>query len=589
MSEQEQPQSSGVLGEVAHLRAMVDQISASLRSQREVLKKRGIRLPPMTMQAMQSVGAELAKLENELVSEQTELGQLRSLADNAAMINTSLDIEQVLTSAMDVIINLTGAERGFIILVDADSGALDFRVVVDNEIGRRSENSGDPQISQTVVREVLEAGQALLTDNAYKDERLQGNVSIAAMSLRSVLCVPLIYKGTTLGVIYTDNRLRAGVFEAREKNLLVAFANQVAVALENARLYTALQHSLAQITAVKELTDNVFESIGSGVITTDSQDLVLTFNRAASDILKRHDRDSVIGQALRHILTGFGEAIATTLEAVRITGERQVVDATLDVEGHGQVLLNMKFSPLRDAQARRHGVAMIMDDLTEQQERSEMLKVMRRYLPPEMVDNIHTISSLALGGERREVTCMYVDVLPNSVLPADIPPKELMALVNVYLSRATTCINDLNGVIDKYMGNEIMVLFNTQLNPQRNHAERAVETALLIRDEFIKLYAELGIAPDPHYYRVGINTGVATLGNVGSLNRRDFTAIGDTINLTKRLEENATQGQIIISETCLTHLENRTDAPLLMRFEEREPIQVKGRQQHTRRFEVFKD
>jgi adenylate cyclase len=111
-----------------------------------------------------------------------------------------------------------------------------------------------------------------------------------------------------------------------------------------------------------------------------------------------------------------------------------------------------------------------------------------------------------------------------------------------------------------------------------------------MRDQFIELYRELGINPEPHYYRIGMHTGVCTLGNVGSLTRRDFTAIGDTINLSKRLEENATSGQIFVSGETRAHLEASLPAGAAApyRFVEHEPIQVKGRTQKTLIYEVFR-
>jgi class 3 adenylate cyclase len=168
-------------------------------------------------------------------------------------------------------------------------------------------------------------------------------------------------------------------------------------------------------------------------------------------------------------------------------------------------------------------------------------------------------------------------------------PFDVMTTINEYLKVATDTIQTYKGIIDKYMGAEIMVLYNAQLNPMDNHSLKAVETALALRDAFVEMYARTGIKPDPHFYRVGINTGVVTLGNVGSRQRRDFTAIGDSINLAKRLEENATNGQIIISEYTLQHIERTLGKlPTHMRFEEREALQVKGRSQFTRIFEVFR-
>jgi len=215
--------------------------------------------------------------------------------------------------------------------------------------------------------------------------------------------------------------------------------------------------------------------------------------------------------------------------------------------------------------------------------------LMRRYLPPAMVDNIHAIAEIDLGGERREVTSVFLEVRPILSFPDHFRPQQIMEQLNVYIKRATIPIHELQGVIDKYIGTEIMVLFNSQLNPMEDHAWRAVKTALAIRDAFVDLYAELGVNPDPHYYRIGMHTGIATLGNVGSIRRREFTAIGDTINLSKRLEENAASGQVIISEDTRRHIETHSNGHMSeIRVEEGKPIQVKGRQQLTRIYEVFR-
>lgn len=231
---------------------------------------------------------------------------------------------------------------------------------------------------------------------------------------------------------------------------------------------------------------------------------------------------------------------------------------------------------------------MVLDDLTAQRERDEILELMTRYLPPGMVDNIQTIADLAMGGERREMTCVFMYACQYSAFPPNLRPTQMMETLNVYLEVATACIHRAQGIIDKYMGNEIMVLFNTQLNPEPYHALRAVEMALDIRDAYIELYSRLGINPDPHLYCVGIHTGVATLGNVGSVNRRSFTAIGDSINLSKRIQEHGQQGQIIISEDTLRHIQATAGAVSHIRFEECEPLQARGRQQLTRIYEVFR-
>src|SRR5262249_33128150 len=163
---------------------------------------------------------------------------------------------------------------------------------------------------------------------------------------RSVLCVPLTYKGKITGAVYVDNRLQAALFSEREKNILVAFANQAAVAIENARLFMQVQASLAEITQIKEVIANVFDSIGSGVITTNAQDAVTTFNRAASDILGRAPGDA-IGQPLPAVLPKISTDFDDYLQEVRERNQRRALDAELDMPARGRLAISLQLTPLQ--------------------------------------------------------------------------------------------------------------------------------------------------------------------------------------------------------------------------------------------------
>lgn len=575
-------QKTVTLNEIQRLRAMVSEVSAALHSQQEILQKRGMNLPPGAIKNLEHIDADLRVLEKNLGDEETELAQLRALAATSAMINSSLDQDEVLRSAMSEVAKLTGAERGYIILKNAETGNVEFRVSHDTTDSKPEGSFGG---SNTILNEVLETGQPLLTENAYKDPRMQDNNSIANMVLRSVLCVPLNYKGDVIGSVYVDNRLRAGVFTEREKGVLVAFANQVAVAIANARLFERVQINLAEIIELSEVMTNVFDSIGSGIITTNAADHIQTFNPAAADILKRSEQEA-LNQPINLITP---QVSREHLLQVRERNVQQDFDVELESPEHGRTFLSFKLSPLKDAELNTQGVAVVVDDLTEQHERAARLKTVERYLPSGMVEHIEQISQLALGGERREMTCMYVDVRSFATFPPDLRPKQVMDLLNEYLSVVTDCVQETEGIIDKYMGTEVMVLYNTQLNPQNDHAVRALEAALLMRESFVNLYAEQGINPNPHFYRIGIHSGVATTGNVGSANRRDFTALGDTINLAHRLLENATAGQIILSDSSCEYMQAVLGAlPDHVQFEERQPIKAKGRKQATTVYEVFR-
>ena len=115
-------------------------------------------------------------------------------------------------------------------------------------------------------------------------------------------------------------------------------------------------------------------------------------------------------------------------------------------------------------------MTLVIDDVTELKHRDATLAAVRRYLPPAMVDNIRSIEKLGLGGERHVVTVMFVEVRPFESFPKTLSPRELMELLNTYHTLGSEAVHNHAGLIDKYMGNEIMSIFNTQLNPSPTHA-----------------------------------------------------------------------------------------------------------------------
>lgn len=148
--------------------------------------------------------------------------------------NSSLDLDEVLNRVMDEVIAATGAERGFVMLREAD-GSLVFRVA--RGIDQKTIDEPQFHISRSVVEEVAREGQPILTSDAQKDSRFSQRQSVRDLRLRSILCAPLRVKDTTSGVVYVDNQLRAGIFTQADLELISAIASSAAIAIENARLY----------------------------------------------------------------------------------------------------------------------------------------------------------------------------------------------------------------------------------------------------------------------------------------------------------------------------------------------------------------
>ncbi len=159
---------------------------------------------------------------------------LQRLMDINKKLNSELDLARLLEFIMDVAVELTRAQRGYVILVN-EKGVLTF------EAARDVEKSAVPQpereVSKGIAERVARTGEAVVASDASRDERFTMLDSVHDLKLLSVLCVPLRVKERTLGALYIENRAERAVFSDRDKELLEAFADQAAIAVENARLY----------------------------------------------------------------------------------------------------------------------------------------------------------------------------------------------------------------------------------------------------------------------------------------------------------------------------------------------------------------
>jgi putative nucleotidyltransferase with HDIG domain len=185
----------------------------------------------------QSVSTLEQSVSDYLKVRQSQLGALMGVG---RAINSSLSLKRVLEEVMDTLIELMRAERGFLMLRESN-GELSVRVA--RGIAHINLEEETLKVSRTIVRRVAESGEPVLTTNAQADPRFEGQLSVAAFQLRSILCAPLKIKNELIGVIYVDNRARSGIFQEHDLGLIRAFADQAAVAIDNAQLFENLQAS----------------------------------------------------------------------------------------------------------------------------------------------------------------------------------------------------------------------------------------------------------------------------------------------------------------------------------------------------------
>jgi len=534
-----------------------------------------LKLPKNTNDDLNNLETSLKKIGEKIDAFQREHNNMLALADVGQVINSSLELDEVLRIVMDNIVRLTKAERGFLMLRD-ETGEMVIRMGRNWEM--ESINSSELTVSRSVVGRVIETGEPIVTTNAQEDKRFVGQESIVAFNLRSILCVPLKVKNDLIGVIYADNRIRTGIFAESEKDLLDAFANQAAVAIENARLFSSLKHTLEEVTGLKNLMESVFSSIASGVITADVQNQVTLANRAAQTILGQAQLE-IVGHHLDEVLASVSKDIAPHLLAVRTT-DKAIIDLEIShsLPKRGNVDWRLNFSPLKDAGQKTQGVAIVLDDLTERKKLEAQRRLFERMVSPAVIDQLDP-NSLQLGGKRVDITVIFADIRGFTTYSEKNSPEKLVKTLNRYLAAMAEAVLAQEGTIDKFMGDAIMAWFNAPV-PQADHTLRTVKTALAIRESVEKLYKEL--PEDAHLaFGAGIHYGDAVLGLIGTEKRLEYTAISDSVNTAKRIQENSAKNQILISKDAYERVKNQINA------KPHAEITVKGKSQPLEVFEVL--
>lgn len=541
----------------------------------EILRRSNLAIPENATESLSQLAGSIARLSKQVAEQQEERVNLMALADIAQVINSSLETSEVLRIVMDTIVRLTGAERGFLMLKEED-GELSIRLARNWE--QESLEESEFNVSNTIVNRVIEESQPILTTNAQEDPRFGGQESIVAYNLRSILCVPLMVKDELTGVIYADNRIRTGLFTEREKDLLMAFGHQAAVAIENARLFESVRQTLIEVSELKSLMDNVFSSIASGVITTDVENKITLMNKAAETILGS-DPDGIIGLSLEESLPPIASSISAYIESVRNTDEAIIgLEVKQNIPSRGELDLRFNLSPLKDSKSTTQGVAIVLDDLTEQKRLEGQRQLFERMVSPAVIDQLDP-DELSLGGKRAGITSLFADIRGFTAYSEKLGPEELVTVLNKYLAASADAILAQEGTIDKFLGDAIMAWFNWPI-PQTDHAVRAVKSALGIRNSIHILHNEL--EKDMHLsFGVGIHYGDAVLGLVGTEQRIEYTAIGDSVNTAKRIQENSGPGQILISEEIFKLVQKE------VKVNDVEPIIAKGKSKPIKVYEVL--
>ena len=490
---------------------------------------------------------------------------LASLREEQQILEVTQDLagelllEVLIERIMHATTGLLNAERASLFVYDEKADEL-FTLYADGVETRGIHvptNAG-------IAGAVFTTGHVENIADAYEDKRFNREIDArTGFRTRSILCVPITNKaGARIGVAQALNKKGGGAFTAKDEARLKAFAAQIAVSLENAKLFD-------DVLAMKNYNESILKSTSNGIVTLDAEGRIVTANDSAETLLDQA-RGALVGRVATDLFAG-NAWILDSLAKTEATGETVLsVDAELTRWSGTAASVNLTTMPLIDADEARIGSMLVLEDITEEK---RVRSTMSRYMSKEVADQLLSAGEAELGGKEQKVTVMFSDVRSFTSIAEALGPKETVSLLNDYFTEMVDVIFRHDGILDKYIGDGIMALYGSPfLGP--NDADNALAAA----DEMMQRLAVLNErraarGEAPLDIGIGFSTGPTVIGNIGSVRRMEYTVIGDTVNLASRLEGATKQygAKIMLSEMTVRDLKR----PATLR--EVDLIRVKGK------------
>lgn len=215
--------------------------------------------------------------------------------------------------------------------------------------------------------------------------------------------------------------------------------------------------------------------------------------------------------------------------------------------------------------------------------RYKTVNVFKKYVAPQVVDKAlkNVDYKVNVGGEKRHIACLFVDIRGFTPLSEGLEPEDVVSILNEYLTLTTNSIFAVGGTLDKFIGDATMAIFNAPFDLD-DYEFKAIKAAWLIAkgsDEIDKIsFERFG----KHVaFGIGVNSGYAVVGNIGSKSRIDYTAIGDTVNTAARLEANAKAREILISDELYQHVKDRVEVEYVG------DLSLKGKAKEVKTYKVI--
>ena len=469
--------------------------------------------------------------------------------DIVSDVTAEIDLGSLLQRVMVEATRMLNADRSTLFLNDEKTNELFSRVAMGDGIGEiRLPNTAG------IAGAVFTSQKTVNIPYAYADLRFNpGFDKQTGYFTRSILCVPIINKdGKCIGCTQSLNK-KGGGFTDEDESRLKAFTQQVAIALENAKLFE-------DVAKERAYNQSMLTSMSNAVITINDEGNIITCNKAGLKIMKIRSGD-IIGKTAEEFFTNGRSWILDKIKQCEENHEDDIMmDAEFEVgteedENVEMVSANVSFLPLENEdpegrmdQTETHlGTLIMIEDISDEK---RMKSTMSRYMDPGIADQLLGDGTDIMGGQDTTATVLFSDVRSFTTITETLGAQGTVSLLNEYFEIMVDAITEQGGMLDKFIGDAIMAAFGIPM-AHEDDEDRGVRAGINMisrlwewnaeREKEGKMPVDMGL---------GLNTDSIVAGNIGSSKRMDYTMIGDGVNLAARLESACKQysARILISD-----------------------------------------
>ena len=464
-------------------------------------------------------------------------------------VTAEIDLSSLLKRVMEEATKMLNADRATLFLNDEKTQELFSRVAMGEGIGEiRLPNSAG------IAGSVFTSGKTMNIPYAYADLRFNPAFDKqTGYFTRSILCVPIVNKiGKVIGCTQVLNK-RGGKFTDEDESRLKAFTQQVAIALENAKLFDDVSKS-------KKYNESMLSSMSNGVITINEEDEIVTCNKSGLKIL-RVVGANIIGLKSESFFKEKNSWIQDKINVVKKNHEPELImDCEIEVfnsenEKKELVSANLTILPLineenegrTDSQNQFLGTLLMLEDISSEK---RMKSTMSRYMDPGIANQLLEEGADIMGGLDTTATLLFSDLRSFTNITESLGAQGTVKLLNEYFEIMVECITEQGGMLDKFIGDAIMAAFGLPITHEDDE-DRGVKAGInMIKRLWLWNEVRNKEGKPPLDMGLGLNTDKIVAGNIGSQKRMDYTMIGDGVNLAARLESACKQynARILISD-----------------------------------------